>query len=164
MKATISVRGIFQLIHVNSGRIIVYEHNAIHEDLLDYLSRSLNETVDDSLQDLFDEMLIVPGLTQDGKDGIAIFDADGGDWLTMTTDPVAPTQAYGRRWRGDVTPGVTFPVTQFAVGHNYLDASPFPFTTTMAFKLTDPVEFLDSNDYRIYWEIFLAPGAQPSES
>lgn len=143
--------------HRINGKVVKVDKNAIHADLFTYLQNSMDTSVDNAINNLFETGQIAPGGAQDGRDGIAFYDATGGveSWFSFVTTSIAATETYGKRWKGEVTVSQAREVSDLAIGFDYQAGTP-PFGTTYATQAFAGLALQSGATYEVEWEIYLA--------
>lgn len=90
--------------------------NAIHQDLIDYLTGRLDGATDLALTNMFGKYDSQDN--QAGNDGIIFQDALIGDWYTMQSAFVSAPDARTRQVSGIIVPDETITVQNFQLGHD----------------------------------------------
>lgn len=140
--------------HYVDKKLVLEKRNAIQTELFNYLIASMDSVVDNALNNLMSASEVVPGSTQDGRDGIAIFDNTNSVFKTMTVATAVPVQQFAKRWIGSVTLSVAFNVNQAVLGHSYQAGNP-PFLTPYALQNFTALALTAGALYEVDWEIFL---------
>lgn len=154
---TSKIRIMGRVTHKVDGKVVKRQQNAINTDLFTYLANSLNSVANKAIDDLFTDDEVEVGSTQDGKDGIVIYDNTTGveEFLTMTTTAGTAVETYGRRWVGTLTATQAREVTELAIGHS-LEAGTPPFDTAFATQSFAGISLQSGSNYTVEWEIFIA--------
>lgn len=155
-KGKVEIVGI--VTHYVNGEKVLVKRNAIHADFFEYLQASMDTDVDEAINALFDTAEVAPGGAQDGNDGLAMLDDDTGDWLTFDTETQAPTETYGKKWRGTVTVSQARTITQVALGHSYEAGTP-PFATAYGTQSFAGLALQSGAQYQVDYEIFVQAAA-----
>lgn len=135
---------------------VLDEINSIGSGVAEYLAESMNPTTtvpDYAIDDLFTNDGILTGGSQDGKDGISVYDST--DTLSTITTSETPSNTYAKKWKGEITFGSSLTVYSAWLGQGYNGSSAsniFDYVFASQIGINEAVQASDT--MVINWELY----------